>query len=103
MILEIMTLGALGMVAGLGFLMTPISNVLNVITVPLGYEYSSCPFCPEFGIKKIEYVDCDNCGDEHGRGYSGAAAYRDGTKYVFCSNECLQDWDDEDDGVVIME
>jgi hypothetical protein len=86
-------LGAVGLVSVTIFLTTPLSNILNIITVPLGYEYSSCPYCPEFGIQKIEYSECDNCGERHGRGYSGAAAYRDGSKYEFCSNECLSSWE----------
>ena len=82
------------LVFGLFFLMLPISNVLNLITIPLGYEYSSCPHCPAFGVTKIEYEDCDHCGEEHGRGYSGAAACRNGDKYVFCSNDCLDAWNE---------
>jgi len=94
---SLLALVPLGLVGLMGFLMTPVSNILNVVTVPLGYEYSSCPYCPEFGITKIEYENCDHCGEEHGRGYSGAAAYRDGEEYVFCSNDCLDDWKEVND------
>lgn len=83
----------IALVLGLFFLMTPFSNVLNVITIPLGYEFSSCPNCPEFTIEKITYHECAECGDEHGRGVSGTAAYRDGERYLFCSNDCLDGWD----------
>lgn len=79
-------------VGGFVFLTLPISNVLNVITVPFGYEYSSCPYCPDFGVKKIEIVACENCGRVQKRGFSGAAIHRGGGSYLFCSNECLDDW-----------
>lgn len=88
----------IGLVLGLFFLMTPFSNILNAITIPLGYEFSSCPNCPEFTIEKITYHECAQCGDEHARGVSGTAAYRDGEKYCFCSLDCLGDWDGPGDG-----
>lgn len=84
-------------IVGALFLMTPVSNVLNVVTLPLGYEYSSCPNCPEFGITKLEYHDCAQCGAEHGRGFGGAAVHRDGEEWVFCSNDCLDAWKAEGD------
>ena len=86
-----------GLVLGLFFLMTPFSNVLNVVTVPLGYEFSSCPNRPEFTIEKITYHECAQCGEEHGRGVSGTAAYRDGEKYPFCSLDCLDEWGGPDE------
>ena len=66
-----------GLMGGMLFLMLPISNVLNAVTVPLGYEYSSCPYCPEFSVKKIEYEECDNCGEEHATNF-GASWYTGG-------------------------
>jgi len=73
------------------FLMSPFSNILNVITVPLGYEWQSCPYCPEFGIEKITKADCDHCGDEHVENW-GAGARRDGDWYSFCDSDCLDGW-----------
>ncbi len=94
------TVVIVGITATTVFLMTPFSNVLNLITVPLGYEYSSCPYCPEFGVKKIEYEECDNCGEEHATNF-GASWYtggQDGEKYHFCQNECLREFKSEVNG-----
>lgn len=73
------------------FLMSPASLVLNFITVPLGYEWQSCPYCPEFGIEKITKAECEQCGEVHAENW-GAAKYKDGDRLPFCSNECLDDW-----------
>lgn len=93
----LLTVLVVGTIGGTLFLMLPVSNVLNVITVPLGYEYSSCPYCADFGLRKIEYGDCDNCGDEHATNF-GASWYtggQDGDKYHFCSNDCLRQFKSE--------
>jgi len=92
-----LTLLIVGITGGTIFLMTPLSNILNVITVPLGYEYSSCPYCPVFHVRKIEYDECDNCGKEHATNF-GASWYtggQDGEKYYFCQNECLREFKSE--------
>ena len=83
-------------VVGMMFLMSPLSNVLNIITAPLGYEYSSCPYCPKFGVTKIQYETCEQCGKKHGRGFAAPAFYGDET-HMFCSNECLQEWHQDND------
>jgi len=76
------------LVGGLLFAMTPLSNVVNIVTVPLGYEWSSCPFCPAFSIEKIEWAECDNCGRRHRTNF-GAAKYKDGNEWRFCDSDCL--------------
>jgi len=87
----------LSLVAGIAFLTTPLGNFLNIITIPLGYAFSSCPYCPEFAITKLETHECVECGKEHKRGFGNAAAYRDGEEYPFCSNECLNNWKESSD------
>jgi hypothetical protein len=78
------------------FFMTPFSNVLNAITVPLGYEWQSCPYCPEFGIKKITYTDCANCGTEITENFStGRSPAGDSEMYRFCDRDCLDSWNGE--------
>lgn len=85
------------LLAGLVFLVSPLSNVLNVVTVPLGYEWQSCPNCMDVGIRKIERTQCDNCGTEHVTNW-GASWYtggENGDKYEFCDSNCLKEFKSE--------
>ncbi len=79
---------------GTVFIISPFSNILNAITVPLGYEWQSCPNCPDVGIKKIEHAECAHCGEQHATNF-GAAKYRDGERISFCSNDCLDRFKEE--------
>lgn len=72
-------------------LTTPLANVLNVITVPLGYEISSCPYCPEFSINKVSKSECEHCGEEHIENF-GAAKYAGDGEFRFCDSDCLEQW-----------
>ena len=73
------------------FVTSPFSNVLNVCTVPLGYEWQSCPNCPAVGVEKMTWAECQHCGDKHRENFC-AAAYRDGESFRFCSRVCLDAW-----------
>jgi len=84
---------AIGLLGFLLFAMTPFSNMLNVITVPLGYEWQSCPFCPEFGVEKITYTDCANCGDRIAENFNRSQSPAGESEwYCFCSDECHGNW-----------
>lgn len=92
----LLALAPLGLVAFIVFIISPFSNVLNIITVPLGYEWQSCPYCPDVGIKKITTTECEHCGDEHAENW-GASYHPAGTDsptYRFCSSECMYEWKD---------
>lgn len=84
----------LGIVALTMFAMTPLSNVLNVVTIPLGYEWQSCPYCPAFGVEKITHAECVTCGARHAENF-GSAVHRDGDEFRFCSLGCSQQWRDD--------
>jgi len=89
-LLGIAAVGILGMIV---FLATPLSNVLNVVTVPLGYEWQSCPYCPDFGVEKITYTECANCSREITENFSrGRSPAGESTMYHFCSNDCYNVW-----------
>ena len=95
----VFTYTGLALVALLGFVVfaaTPFSIVLNVITVPLGYEWQSCPYCPTFGIERITYTECANCGTEITKNFSrGRSPAGDSTMYHFCDNDCYDAWGGE--------
>lgn len=77
------------------FLLSPFSEILNVITVPLGYQWLSCPYCPDVSLRRITWADCDHCGTRHRTNF-GAAKYKDGDEYRFCDWDCLTTWKQED-------
>ena len=75
--------------------MSPAGHVLNIITVPLGYQFQSCPYCPDFGIKKITYTDCENCGSEITENFSyGRSPAGESQMHYFCNRECHDSWGD---------
>jgi hypothetical protein len=44
--------------------MTGLLFPINIVLVPLGYRFSSCPNCPEFGIEKMDKFVCSLCDEE---------------------------------------
>lgn len=91
-VLEMSALVWVLLILGMAFLLSPFSNVLNVITVPLGYKWSSCPYCMAVSVEKIEWADCANCGRRHMTNF-GAVWYRDGDELRFCDSGCLDEFD----------
>lgn len=86
----------IGLIGFMIFSMTPLSNILNVVTVPLGYEWQSCPNCPSFGIEKITYTDCANCGETVAENFSRSTSPAgESTWYYFCDSDCHDEWGGE--------
>jgi len=76
------------LVAGVVFIVSPLSNVLNFITVPLGYEWSSCPHCPEVAIRKITYSDCAVCGAETAENFSASRSPGGSDEWLYVCDDC---------------
>jgi hypothetical protein len=81
----------LGGLLFLFLLTTPAANVLNVVTVPLGYEIQSCPYCPEVGIEKITYTDCTVCGTEIAENFSAGTSPSGDSELHHVCEDCTLD------------
>jgi len=70
------------------FVISPASNILNLITVPLGYEWSSCPYCPDVGVRKITYSDCAVCGSETVENFSASRSPAGTDEWLYVCGDC---------------
>jgi hypothetical protein len=75
---------------GAVFTISPASNLLNVVTVPLGYQWQSCPHCPAVSIRRVRWAECENCGERHRTNF-GSARWDDGERIPYCGLDCLQE------------
>lgn len=90
---ELVGIVAVGLMTALFVLMTPLANYLNIITVPLGVEVSSCPYCPDFTIRRITWTDCDCCGDRIRENFAHKKSAAGSSDWLhFCDYECKEDW-----------